>query len=151
VSNAQANQAAFQKYAEDLLADPDLDVAKLEDLAARNDLPAIAALSIVYHDGTAMVTPDFMKAYQYAKLGASLKDPVSTFSLAKIQYRAGERDKAVASAKAAYEGGVPDAGLMYGQMLPRPTRRRRSPPRSSCSTSRPAGESPKAGHVPMTC
>jgi TPR repeat protein len=114
--NEAIHQASRNHY-QSLLSDPQAALQNLEALAATNDLGAIATLSMAYLDGVPGVPADFMKAYKYAKLGASLNESASIFALARIQHRAGELEKAAESARAAHEAGWPDAGIMYARML----------------------------------
>jgi hypothetical protein len=98
-------------------AQGDLDIAQLEARAVGNDLEAIAILSLLYLDGGPGASADFMKAYKYARQGAGLQEPASTYVLARIQHRAGELGNALESARTAYQLGWPDAGVFYARML----------------------------------
>jgi TPR repeat protein len=98
-------------------AQADVDIAQLEARAVGNDFEAIALLSLLYLDGGPGVPADFMKAYKYARQGAGLKEPASTYALARIQHRAGELGNALESARTAYQLGWPDAGVFYARML----------------------------------
>lgn len=103
----KSESAAVAKTAE-------LDLIKL---AEGGDMACAEILTSVYSDGTPCIPQDADKAYKYTETLAKNGFSFYQYWLARLQYDAGKRADALASALKAYEQGSDQGGELAAKML----------------------------------